>query len=89
MPIYQVTTPTGLRVIEAVSQKDAVEHVVTGEYKASALSSVQLSHMFRAGHTVDVTEKAIAANKETAPDPTQMNIDSHISKADDSDEAPF
>lgn len=64
MPIYNVTTPEGERVVEAKGQKDAIDHCVQGDYTAESLSSVQLAEKIRAGASLEQTEAAKKAEEE-------------------------
>jgi len=72
MPIYDVTTPKGTRIVEAVSQKDAIEHVSQDDYHARTCSSIQLAHYIRQGLPIEVSEKVAKALKA---DDGQLDIE--------------
>ncbi len=58
MPVYNVKTPEGDRVIEAKTQRDAVDHCVMGDYEATVLTPVTLSDKIRQGCKLEQTGAA-------------------------------
>lgn len=65
MPVYNVNTPDGNRVVEAKTQRDAIDHCVMGDYETTVLTPVTLAAAIRAGAELEQTKGAatVAAAK--------------------------
>lgn len=64
MPVYKVTTPDGFKVVDAVSQRDAIEHALSEHYTAESLSAPALAALIKSGSTIETTEKRAGSVEE-------------------------
>lgn len=55
------------RYVDAASRQDAFVHVASGYFHVRPLTKAEVVKALRAGVAVEVTEKARAAEKESAP----------------------
>lgn len=61
MPIYEVTTPKGTKLVEASTKAAAIKHVITPGVSAKVLKPTELHKLLKAGHEV---EEAIAEDEK-------------------------
>ncbi len=82
MPVYHVNTPDGDRVVEAKTQRDAVDHCVLGDYETTALTPVTLAEKIRDGCKLEQTKAAgVVAAARAAEHADQTDIEDDTVKA--------
>lgn len=62
--IYKVKTPTGIRLVDAVTKSQAINHCVDADYSAEPVSASEMYSLIQAGAKV---EKAVVREKKGEP----------------------
>lgn len=65
--IYKVKTPTGTRLVDAVTKSQAINHCVDADYSADPVSASEMYTLIQGGATV---EKAVVKEKKGEPSPS-------------------
>ena len=102
MPVYLVKTPTGKRVVQADTQKSAINHVMKSEVEIEPLSAVQLADLMAEGdlkiekvagaapkvdeNQTDLEDTIKARDEVDVTEPEPLDIDGNDDEDEDEDE---